>query len=90
MARVLRCARARGCRHNRCWALLRGGMNPEDVLLEEEAMLQSMRADFQSLERVQVAKLGSTHATLAFRSSLPMGSLGCHSRGQRQGGAAER
>ena len=38
----------------RCWALMRGGMSAEDVLMEEETMLQSMRADFQSLERVQV------------------------------------
>lgn len=38
----------------RCWALLRGGMGAEDVLVSEEAMLQGMRLDFEALERVQV------------------------------------
>ena len=33
-----------GCR---CWSLLKTGMSPEDILMEEEAMLQGMRSDFQ-------------------------------------------
>lgn len=39
----------------RCWALLRAGMSAEDVLMEEETMLQGMRRNFESLERVHVA-----------------------------------
>lgn len=31
----------------RCWSLLKTGMSPEDILMEEEAMLQGMRSDFQ-------------------------------------------
>ncbi|KAK9904020.1 hypothetical protein WJX75_002682 [Coccomyxa subellipsoidea] len=39
----------------KCWALLRSGMGAEDVLMEEEVMLQGMRRNFESLERVHAA-----------------------------------
>ena len=42
-------------RRRRCWALLKAGMSPEDILMEEEAMLQGMRADFCALDRVHAA-----------------------------------
>ena len=38
-------------------------MSPEDILMEEEAMLQGMRSDFQALDRVHGAYKA---ASLAF------------------------
>ena len=49
-------------RRCRCWALLKTGMSPEDILMEEEAMLQGMRADFQALDRVHAAHKATTLA----------------------------
>ncbi|CAL5220251.1 g2231 [Coccomyxa viridis] len=48
---------------SKCWSLLKTGMSPEDILMEEEAMLQGMRSDFQALDRVHGAYKA---ASLAF------------------------